>query len=285
MPDDHLNEALLQRQPANVALQRHPLRTDVGPFDRGAKVEGTFGKQSFGVDVLADSTAKRPVTCLDDFCFLAEARAAGSLVHVLADGGYRQPQQAWPRRHGRRRCCRRNLHTGLVWGVDQAFEGGTAMGQPGHATSFNSFVDVHKPNYEINFTYNDNAGHNPLERRRSHPDIRGPLGYVNLVGSTPGIKNYGIYLGADRFFDETGQVHESDTIANFGMTFKNGISLNKSSNHVAQLALAAPVHGRHVVRRERERIAFPAEHQRDRRLRYPRPEPRCQLSRRIPNRK
>ena len=208
---------------------------DVGPFDRGAKVEGTYGKQSFGALTFRGFDETTGNT-FDDLAFGFKHALPDRSFMYWADGVIANHSEYGHDDTGEVGVAGRNLHTGFVWGIDQAFEGGTAMGQPGHATSFNTFVDVHKPNYEVNFTYNDiSPNYNPLDGFTINSDIRGPLGYVNLQGSTPGIKNYAVYLGADRFIDDSGQVHESDTIANFGMTFKNGISLNNVGTSVGML--------------------------------------------------
>jgi hypothetical protein len=208
---------------------------DVGPFDRGAKVEGAFGLQSFGALSFRGFDETTGNT-FDDIAFGYKHLLPDRTFQYWADGVLARHSVAGTDDTVEAGFAGRNLHTGLVYGVDQAFEQGTAVADPGFARSLNGFVDVHKPNYEVYLGYNDiSPNYNPLDGFTVNSDIAGPETYVNLLGSTKWLKNYAIYLGADRFLDQSGMVHESDTIVNATATFKNGLSLNNVGTSVGLL--------------------------------------------------
>jgi len=129
----------------------------------------------------------------------------------------------------------RNLHTGFVWALDHSVETGSYQPQ-GVAHSSNGFVDVHKPNWEGLVEYNDiTPNYGPLDGFTTNSDIRGFNSFFNFNGSTPGMKNWGLFMAADRFFDRSGAVHQADTGIFFNATFKNGFSINGAGPQVGLL--------------------------------------------------
>ncbi|HEY8296870.1 MAG TPA: hypothetical protein VIG32_02480 [Candidatus Baltobacteraceae bacterium] len=206
----------------------------VGPFDRGEKIEGTFGRQSFGVlnfrgydqttGNTFDDTAYGYKHSLPDRTFLYWAD--GVLAHHSSFGDDATTEFG---------VGGRNNKTGLVYGVDHAIERGSWVPQ-GVAASSNGFVDVHKPNYEVNLGYADlSPNYNPLDGFTTNSDIRGFGGYVNFVGTTPQVKNYTLFMTADRYLDRSGAVHQADAGAFFNATFKNGFSINGAGPTISEL--------------------------------------------------
>jgi hypothetical protein len=206
----------------------------VGPFDRGGKIEGTFGDQSLGVLTFRgfdqttgntfDDQAYGYEHALQDGTFLYWSD--GVLAHHSIAGNDTTIEEGMEGR---------NLHSGLVWFVDHSFEYGSWVPQ-GHADLTDLFVDVHKPNYEINAGYFDvSPNYNPIDGFTVNSDIRGLQGFVNFVGSTPGVKNYSLFIGGDRFFDDSGAVHQADTQIFLNATFKNGFSLDGVGAAIGQL--------------------------------------------------
>ena len=197
---------------------------NIGPFDRGAKIEGTAGNQSFGLmsfrgydtvrNVVFDDAAFGYKHALPDRTFLYWAD--GVLAHHsdIADattefgvGG-------------------RNNRSGFVWQADDAVEH-RVNGATSADHSANAFVDVHKPNYEINATYRDvSPGYGPIDGFTATADLRGWSEAVNLSGASLGFKNVGLQLYADRYLDGSGAVHEADTYAYVTATLKNGFSID-----------------------------------------------------------
>ena len=198
----------------------------IGPFDRGAKIEGTWGKQSFGImnfrgyDQVSgnefDDIAYGFKHALPDRTFLLWAD--GVLAHHSVSGNDSTNELG---------VAGRNLKTGFVWALNDDFEKGSWVPSPGFARSFNGFVDVHRPFYETLFGYNDiSPNFNPIDGFTAISDLRGFNWYFSPLGSTPGIKNWNVFTFADRLFDRSGAVHQADTQFFLNGTFKNGFSIN-----------------------------------------------------------
>ncbi len=207
---------------------------DIGPFDRGAKVEGTFGDQSLGV---LSFRGFDPTTgnTFDDQAYGYEHALADGTFLYWSDGVLAHHSIAGNDSTIEAGMEGRNLKSGFVWFADHAFETGNWVPQ-GHADLSELFADVHKPNYEIFAGYFDvSPNYNPIDGFTVNSDIRGPQGFINFSGSLRGVKNYGLFIGADRFLDDTGAVHQADTQVFLNATFKNGLSLNGVGTAIGQL--------------------------------------------------
>lgn len=198
----------------------------IGPFDRGAKVEGTFGLQSFGVlsvrghDQITgnefDDVAFGYKHALPDRTFIYFAD--GVLAHHSASGNDSTAEAG---------VVVRNLRTGFVGAASSAFENGSWLPAPGFARSSLGFLDVHKPNYEVNLGYQDiTPNYNPIDGFTSNSDVRGPNGFLDFRGNGKAVKSYDLFFFADRYFDRSGAIHQADTVIQFNAAFKNQFSLN-----------------------------------------------------------
>ncbi len=207
----------------------------IGPFDRGAKVEGAFGRQSFGLMSFRgydqttgnefDDTAFGYKHVLPDRTFLYWAD--GVLAHHSAAGDDATAEAG---------VAGRNLKTGFVWALNQALESGSWDDSPELRHSFNGFVDVHKPNYELNLGYQDlSPNYNPIDGFTVNSDVRGPTFFTNFTGSGPKIKNWTAFIYADRFTDRSGAVHQADSAIFINATFKDQISINGAGPSVGLL--------------------------------------------------
>ncbi len=206
----------------------------VGPFDSGAKVEGTYGKQSFGA-LTFHGYDETTGTQFDDEAY--------GYLHALPDGTFQYWSDGVIANHGAlgndatfdQGVEGRNLASGLVWYAEHAFENGSWVPQ-GHADQTELFADIHKPNFEVLGSYLDIApNYNPIDGYTVNSDIRGPQGFVNLVGSLPGVKSWSLYSGFDRFLDESGAVHQADADFFLNATFKNGFSIDGMGPSVGEL--------------------------------------------------
>ncbi len=195
----------------------------IGPFDRGAKIEGTQGLNSFGVlSVRGYDPILQEV--FDDIAFgyqhaLPDRTFAywtdGVLAHHSVQGSDETVEAGFKGR---------NLHTGLVYMLNTDVEDGTANGS---AHSTNGYIDVHKPNYEVNLGYLDiSPYYAPVDGYTSTSDIHGPTLNFNLTGNGVSLKNWFLFMYADRFLDDSGAVHQADTSINLNAAFKNGFSLD-----------------------------------------------------------
>jgi len=207
---------------------------DIGPFDRGEKLEGTFGKQSFGVlnfhgfdettGNTFNDTAYGYKHALQNRTFLYWAD--GVIAHHSVFGSDATNEFG---------VAGRNLKTGFVWALDQSFEHGSWVPQ-GVAHNSNGFIDVHKPNYEVNIAYQDlSPNYNPIDGFTADSDIRGPGLFAWAAGSTPFVKNYQFTVQADRYIDRSGAVHQADGFAGLNATLRNGFSINGLGPSVGEL--------------------------------------------------
>ncbi len=209
----------------NAPQDRTFYSPSVGPFDSGAKVEGTYGLQSFGVlsfrgfnEVTGDT--------FDDQAFGYHHTLQDHTFQYWADGVMAHHSVAGTDDTYEAGFAGRNLHSGLVWELDSSVEDGSWV-PGGNARSTYGFVDVHKPNYEAIVQYADiSPNFNPLDGFTTISDIRGFASFINLTGSTPGIKSYSLFFQGDRYVDRSGAAHEADTGVFLNATFKNGFSIN-----------------------------------------------------------
>jgi hypothetical protein len=207
---------------------------DIGPFDRGAKIEGTFGKQSLGALTFRGFDETTGNT-FDDQAFGYEHALQDGTFLYWSDGVLAHHSIAGNDSTIEAGMEGRDLKSGFIWFFDHAFETGSWVPQ-GHADLTNLFVDVHKPNYEVNAGYLDiSPNYDPIDGFTPNSDIRGPQAFVDLIGSMRGVKNYGLFIGGDRFVDETGAVHQADTQIFLNATLANGFSINGAGTAVGQL--------------------------------------------------
>jgi len=196
----------------------------IGPFDSGLKAEGSYGLQSFGVLSFRGFDETTGNT-FDDQAF--------GYRHVLADGTFQYWADGVLAHHSiagtdstfEGGAAGRNRASGLQWVINGDAEEGSWVG--GAARSLDTRVAVVKPNYQAVLGYADTSPtYDPIDGFTTIADIRGFAGYVNLNGSTPALKNWALFVQADRFRDDSGAVHEADSNVFLNAVFKNGFSIN-----------------------------------------------------------
>ncbi len=197
----------------------------VGPFDRGAKIEGTYGLQSFGVlsyrgfDQVSGNT-------FDDIAYGFKHAMQNESFEYWSDGVLAHHSIAGNDSTVEAGVKGRNAHTGFVYSFDSAVERGSWV-PGGIAHNTTGFLDVHKPNWEALVGYDDiSPNYDPIDGYTTTSDIRGLQSMLNFVGSARGIKNWDLNIGADRLLDRSGAVHESDAGITYSASFDNGFSLN-----------------------------------------------------------
>ncbi|MHB8432809.1 MAG: DOMON domain-containing protein [Candidatus Tyrphobacter sp.] len=207
----------------------------VGAFDRGGKVEGSFGDQSFGIMSFRGFDATTGST-FDDEAFGYEHALQDNSFLYWTDGVLAHHSLAGDDSTVEGGVETRNLKTGLITFADYSFESGTWVPN-GRATMFETFADVHKPNYEVNVGYLDIApNYNPIDGYTANSDIRGPQSIVDFTGgSSPGIKSWSAFIEGDRFLDESGAVHQADTGVFANVVFTNGLSLDGLGPAIGEL--------------------------------------------------
>ena len=233
-----VNASSGQRSPTGIFVTNPNLifySPSIGPFDRGAKVEGSFGEQSFGV---MNFRGFDPTTgnTFDDTAFGYEHALQDNSFLYWSDGVLAHHSLAGDDSTVEGGVEGRNLKSGLVGYADYSFETGSWV--PQHDAHFlETFADMHRPNYEINFGYLDTApNYNPIDGYTANSDIRGPQAFLNFYGgSSPGIKSWTLVTNVDRFLDESGAVHEADAVAALNMVFKNGLSFDGLGPAIGEL--------------------------------------------------
>jgi hypothetical protein len=206
----------------------------VGPFDSGAKVEGTFGDQSFGALTFHGYDQTTNNTFSDQAYGYQHTVPGGSFIY-WSDGVLAHHSLAGTDNTIEVGAEARDYSDGMIYYFDHSFEDGSWVPQ-GHADFTEMFVDRHKNNLEISGGYLDvSPNYNPIDGFTPNSDIRGPLFETDLQGTTPAIKNYSLFFTADRFIDRSGEVHQADTQFFVNATFKNLFSLDGIGEAVGQL--------------------------------------------------
>jgi hypothetical protein len=207
----------------------------IGSFDRGEKVEGTFGDQSFGVlnfrgyDFTTGNT-------FDDTAFGYEHALQDNSFLYWTDGVLAHHSLAGDDSTIEGGAEARDLRTGLIGFADYSIEDGTWVPQ-GHAELFQAFADVHQPYYEVNAGYLDiTPNYDPIDGFTLNSDVRGPQGDIYFAGgSSRSIKSWSVYTVYDRFLDESGAVHEADLDPFLSVNFENGFSIDGMGPEIGEL--------------------------------------------------
>ncbi len=206
----------------------------VGPFDSGAKVEGTFGDQSFGALTFHGYDETTNNTFSDQAYGYEHALPNGSFIY-WSDGVFANHSIAGTDDTIEAGAEARDYANGMIYFFDHSFENGTWVPQ-GNADLTEFFVDRHKGNLEFSGGYLDiSPNYDPIDGYTSNSDIRGPQVYADAVGASPAIKNYSIFIAGDRFLDDSGAVHQADTQIYVNAVFKNLFSLDGIGEAVGQL--------------------------------------------------
>jgi hypothetical protein len=207
---------------------------NIGPFDWGTKVEGSFGQQSLGALAFRGYDETTGNTFSDQAYGYEHATQGGTFLY-WSDGVLAHHSIAGDDTTIEAGVEGRSYKSGWVWYFDHAFETGTWVPQ-GNADYTQAFIDNHRGGLEFNLGYMDvSPNYNPIDGFTANSDIRGPQFYTNYTGSAPGVKNYSILAEFDRFVDRSGAVHQADTQIFLNATFKNGFSLDGVGSAIGQL--------------------------------------------------
>jgi hypothetical protein len=197
----------------------------IGPFDSGAKIEGVYGLQSFGVLTFRGYNAETGET-FDDQAFGWKHALQNQAFQYYVDGVFAHHSINGDDDTVEAGFKGRNLRTKFVYQFNYAIEHGSWVPQ-GTAHSLNGFIDEHQNNYEVNLGYVDiSPNYNPIDGYTENSDIRGLQGFVTFNGTAPGVKSWTFFLAGDRYHDESGAIHEADTGAYLNATFRNLFSFD-----------------------------------------------------------
>ncbi len=206
----------------------------VGPFDRGEKIEGTFGKQSFGIMNFRGFDQTTGNT-FNDSAFGYQHALGDRTFTYWADGVLARHSTGGNDTSYEFGTKGRNLRSGLVWATNFATELNPLLPN-GSGHNSDGFIDVHKPNYEVFLAYHDiSPNYNPVDGIIPNSDLRGFVEALNFSGSVHGVKNYFLGANFDRFVDRSGAVHQADVNLTVNAAFRNGISLNGAGVNISEL--------------------------------------------------
>lgn len=203
----------------------------IGPFDRGLKLEGTNGFQSFGA-------LEAQGAGFDDLVFgykhaIPNRAFAWSLDGVMTHhqlGNDTIDQRAGSDTTWQGQLSGRNPKTGFVYALDYARESGSFVQNSRLAYKTEDFVDVHQRNYEAYVGYRDvGPAYSPVLGFTLDPDIRGPQTFLDLNGTLAPhgpVKRADLFLTADRYVDRSGAAHQSDLNVSLDLQFKSGLHLS-----------------------------------------------------------
>lgn len=198
----------------------------VGPFDRGTKLEGSFGDQSFGVLSFRgyDRTTGNE---FDDIAYGYTHALPDQSFAYWSDGVLAHHSMAGNDATAEVGTSFHNLRTGWNGGVDEAFESGSWVPGPGSARALSVWESIIKPNYNLFIDYQDvTPNYDPIDGFTSISDTKGFAFSPVVNGSSPGLKSYQLSLAWDRFFDESGAVHQADAIATLKAVLKDQLSIS-----------------------------------------------------------
>ena len=220
-----LNPNLMQSGPAgtpNNAIFNSP---SVGPFNSGQKLEGSFGDQAFGVMHFAGQSE---VTDSDfrDVAFGYLHALPDQSFRYWSDGVLAHDSLAGSDTTAEVGASAMNLKSGVNGGIDQAWEAGSYVPDLHRAQDLDTFVGVTKPNYAYAVVYQDIApDYNPSLGFTTISDIHGALTYLMTDWSLPWTKSVRTLTGVDRFFDDSGSVHQADAFSKEVFTLKDQLSV------------------------------------------------------------
>ena len=186
----------------------------IGAFDRGLKVVGTKGTNSFGALEVRGSDPQSGAI-FDDLAFGFRHRRPDNTFAYWVDG------VSAAHANGNDRTWEiggygRSLASGLVYSAMHAQETGTFVSRPADAQKNAAFIDIQKPGLEGNIIWVDTGpAYAPVDGFTNIADIRGPEASLDLTRAMKKgpIKNAELYLYWDRWLDRRGNVHESDADA------------------------------------------------------------------------
>ncbi|HEY6235038.1 MAG TPA: DUF5916 domain-containing protein, partial [Candidatus Elarobacter sp.] len=201
----------------------------IGPFDRGLKLEGTQGLQSFGA-------LEAQGAGFDDMVFgykhaTPNRSFAWSLDGVMTHhqaGNETIDQRAGNDATWQAQAGGRNNNTGFVYALDYVREQGTFVTDKRLAYKTEDFIDVHQHNYEVYTGYRDlGPQYAPVLGFTQNADIRGPQTFFDINGTPKNgiLKRVDLFMTGDRYVDRSGAAHQSDSNFNLDLQFKNGLHL------------------------------------------------------------
>ena len=219
----------------------------IGTFDRGAKIEGTQGQNSFGALNVQGAT-------FDDEAYGYQYARPDNSFAAVFEGVSAHHTGIFDQTTGVG-LYRRNPHSGEFSFFTNLQNRGTLVTSPSEGNSFNIAEGLTTQRLSAFVEYRaDGAQFAPLDGFTAVNDIAGPsavFAYNGTAGARGILKSYTISLAADRLRNHHGDPALSDAIAAFAVTTKNLVSASASTQTSEQRIYdsAYPIYaGPHDVR-------------------------------------
>jgi hypothetical protein len=199
---------------------------DVGPFNSGQKVEGTSGDQSFG---LLHFEGFNQVTNSDfnDTAYGYLYALPDQSLRIWSDGVLAHDSVAGNDTTAEIGATALDVSTGINGGFSQSWEAGSFVPDLHRAQDFDSNFGVKKANYTIIGVYqNVSPNYGPMLGYTSISDIHGFALAIADGGALPWTKSFKVVMGTDRFFDDSGAIHQSDFGITTTVALKNQLTLS-----------------------------------------------------------
>lgn len=203
----------------------------IGPFDRGEKIEGTYGLQSLGVlDVKGAGFADEAF----GFKHRLPGRTFGYSVDVVMahhdEGNATASPGAGSDTAYKVAVAGRNPASGFQYAANYGAENGSVPGTtPRLAYTGTGYVDVKQANYEAYLGWESiGPKWNPIDGFTNIADVRGPQAYIDASTSPRrgALKRAELFVFGDRLLDGSGAVHEADASASLDLLFRNQFHLS-----------------------------------------------------------
>jgi len=215
----------------------------VGPFDRGAKIEGTAGKQAFGVLSFRgyDQTTGDE---FDDLAYGYKHASGQGVFSYWSDGVFAHHSAVGDDATVELGFSGMNPRTGINGGADGATERRRDASGSSSASSVNVYGGVNQANWTASVRLqNITPQYAPFDGFTIASDVRGIAAYATTTGNLPRLKNYTVVVGGDRFVDQTGAPHETDEGVQISAALPNQWSINNVGAIIGSLRgyAAAPL--------------------------------------------
>jgi hypothetical protein len=212
----------------------------VGPFDRGTKIEGTAGKQSFGILNFRgfDQTTSNE---FDDTAYGFKHDVGHSVFTYWSDGVFAHHSIGGDDLTAEFGMSGQNPRNGVSLGGDGAVEQRRSPSDAFSASSVNVYAGVNQSNWATGVRFqNITPMYDPADGFTIASDVRGIAAFATTSGNLRGIKNYTIVVGGDRFVDLTGAPHETDAGLQINATLENQWSINSLGPIIGSLRGYSP---------------------------------------------
>lgn len=198
---------------------------DVGPFNSGQKVEGTFGNQSFGM-MHFEGVNQVTGSDFNDTAYGYLHALPDQSLRIWGDGVVAHDSIAGNDTTAEIGAQVLDVPSGISGGFDQSWEAGSFVPELHRAQYSNLFIAAQKANYNSFLVYQDVApNYGPMLGYTPFSDARGFVMAFGENGTLRWTKSVKFLLAGGRFFDESGAVHQENAGLKSVIALKDQLTL------------------------------------------------------------